>query len=173
MNLARLLTAFTLLFSCNCSLLYTDSPRYNRKRQLKPAKPIKQPKHIIEQNKGNLPWPAKGTVITKFGFQTDPKYGTKTKNLGIDISCSPGTPVIAISDGIVSYADVFIGQGLMIIIEHGGGFHSVYTRLSELKKRTGEKVKTGDTIALTGEILHFEIRIDGKAVDPLPWLKKQ
>lgn len=170
----RWLVGFILLGLLNCSIFYTTSPRYSRERRVKkPPEPARVSLHPLERNKGNLPWPVKGTIINNFGVRVDPKYGTKTKSLGIDIVCKPNSPVLAIGDGMVSYADAFIGQGLMIILEHGGGFHSVYSRLGEIRVTTGQKIKTGDIIGTCADVFHFELRVDGKAVDPAEWLRKQ
>ncbi len=130
-------------------------------------------RHPLEEKKGKLPWPVSGEVVGRFGVQVDPKYGTRTKNLGVDIASKEGSPVRTIWAGRVSYADVFIGQGIMVIVEHGGGFYSVYSRLRELRVKSGDDVKAGDVVGLSGEVLHFELRIGGKAVDPLEWLEKK
>jgi septal ring factor EnvC (AmiA/AmiB activator) len=157
-----------------CAALYTGSPRYGRGRQTRPSKPRELAlKHPLEEKKGSLPWPVSGTVVGNFGVQVDPKYGTKTKNLGIDISCERKSPVKAIWKGKVSYADVFMGQGLMVIIEHGGGYYSVYSRLEELKVSSGERVEAGQILALSGDVLHFELRVGGSAVDPAEWLERK
>jgi len=163
-----------LLLDCT-GIFYTSTPRFRRGKKPAPQsqKQSASPaRHPIEVNKGRLPWPVNGKIVANFGVQLDPKYGTKTKNLGIDISCQKNSPVKAISKGRVSYADAFMGQGLMVIIEHGGGYHTVYTRLNELRVSAGQVLNAGDVIGLSGEILHFEIRIGGKAVDPMPWLGK-
>lgn len=172
----RLLIAAGITVLVGCSVLYTGSPRYGRghrerKAKTQPAQ-ISQ-KHPLEERKGKLPWPVSGVVVGQFGVQVEPKYGTKTKNSGIDISCKSNSAVRAVGKGRVSYADFFMGQGLMVIVEHGGGYHSIYSRLIELKVRSGDEVVAGDTIGLSGDVLHFELRIGGKAVDPLQWLEKK
>lgn len=162
----------------NCAPLYTTQPRYRRGRQTIQQKTVSPARvvpsgHPMDAYRGRLSWPVTGTVISGFGLQVDPKYGTKVKNSGIDISCPKGSPVRAVWEGTVSYADVFMGQGLMVILEHGGGYYSVYSRLSEFRVRAGEKVKSGAVLGLSGELVHFELRIGGKAVDPLEWLEKR
>lgn len=164
-----------VLICIGCSAIYTNSPRYYRNKRKKVESPVMvvPSRHPMEEKKGRLPWPVSGTVIGQFGTQVDPKYGTKTKNLGVDIACKRGDAVIAIADGMVSYADLFMGQGLLVIVEHGGGFHSVYGRLGELRVKTGQRVREGDTVGLSNDVLHFEIRIGGKAVNPVEWLIKK
>lgn len=160
----------------SCSVLYSGSPRYRRaqwERKTVKQLPAFSPKHPLDKEKGKLHWPVSGSVVGQFGLLVEPKYGTKTKNSGIDISCKKMSAVQAIGKGTVSYADFFMGQGLMVIVEHGGGFHSIYSRLEELKVSSGQEVITGDTLGFSGDVLHFELRIGGKAVDPLNWLKKK
>ncbi|MGQ9708127.1 MAG: murein hydrolase activator EnvC family protein [bacterium] len=162
------------LFFAGCPALYTTSPRYGRKKPGKPSKPVPVvAKHPLEGKKGELPWPVSGTVVGKFGVHVEPKYGTRTKNLGIDISCKRDSPVKAIWMGTVSYADVFIGQGLMVILEHGGGYYSVYSRLEEINVSSGQKVESGHILGLSGDVLHFELRVGGIAVDPAEWLERR
>ncbi|MEO0079603.1 MAG: peptidoglycan DD-metalloendopeptidase family protein [candidate division WOR-3 bacterium] len=160
-----------------CPALYTQNPRYGKTRTFtaRHKKPVALPrsKHPLETQKGRLPRPVKGQVVSSFGYRIDPKYGTKTKNQGIDIACKPNSPVIAVGAGTVSYADYFIGYGPMIILEHGGGFYSVYARLRQLKAVVGTSVKEGETIALSDSILHFEFRVGGKPIDPSPWLSPE
>lgn len=157
-----------------CSALYTTSPRYGKGRQIRPQKSKPTAiRHPMEEKKGGLPWPVAGNVVNNFGVLVDPKYGTKTKNLGVDISCKKMTAVKAIYEGRVSYADVFMGQGLMVILEHGGGYYSVYSRLEEIKVNVGQNVKAGEALALSSDVLHFELRIGGVAVDPIEWLERR
>lgn len=127
----------------------------------------------MDAYRGRLAWPVSGKVVAGFGVQVEPKYGTKVKNSGIDISSPRGSPVRAVWEGTVSYADLFMGQGLMVILEHGGGYYTVYSRLSELRVKPGDRLKKGEVLGLSGEVLHFEFRIGGKAVDPLEWLEKR
>ncbi len=170
----RLFVVGFVIFIPGCSALYTTSPRYRQVRQIKPKKQTPAVvRHPMEEKKGRLPWPVAGNVISNFGVQVEPKYGTKTKNLGIDISCKRNSPVKAIWKGTVSYADVFMGQGLMVILEHGGGYYSVYSRLEEIKVNSGQKVEAGETLAFSGPVLHFELRIGGTAVDPMEWLERR
>lgn len=156
--------------------VYTSNPRFSRGRRTVKSPPktrMAVVTHPMDAYQGRLPWPVDGTVITGFGIQVDPKYGTKTKNPGVDISCHTGSPVKAVWQGTVSYADVFMGQGQMVILEHGGRYYTVYGRLSELKVSAGQKIGSGEILGLSSEVLHFEIRIGGKAVDPMVWLKRK
>lgn len=170
-RLALLAAAGLAAAVAGCSALYTDAPRYGRARP-RPTRPA-GPKHAIEAGRGNLPWPVKGSVAVGFGLRQDPKYGTKTRSSGVDIACKAASPVSAVSAGRVSFADQFMGLGRMVIIEHGGGFHSVYARLAELKTTVGAQVRERQQIGVSRDTLHFELRVGGKPVDPLDWLGRQ
>lgn len=111
-----------------------------------------------------------GTVVRQFGLQFDPRYGTRTKNQGVDIACRAASPVLAVGSGTVSFADQFRGYGLTVIVEHGSGFFSVYSRVREIRTNTGKRIASGDTLGFSGDTLHFELRVGGKPVDPLRWL---
>ncbi len=125
----------------------------------------------FEAAKGSLPWPLRGKVIATFGSQVHPRYKTKTSNLGIDIQAEPAAPVQAVAAGHVAYADQFMGYGNLIIVDHGGGFYTLYGNLSEMTTPVGTEVTAGTRVGAAGDYLHFEIRKDGKAVNPMDWLK--
>jgi len=168
-RLVRLASAVLLAFVAGCALLYSDNPRFARGRtRPRSARPVATPEP--ELRKGTLPWPVRGTVVTPFGSIVDPKYKTVTKSSGIDVLTERGSPVRAVDSGKVSFADMFMGYGRMIILEHGNRCHSIYSKLSELKVRVGETVAKGGTMALAGDTLHFEFRVGGRSVDPLEWL---
>lgn len=124
-----------------------------------------------------LPWPIIGKVVSKYGRKRHPKYHTSTKNNGIDIKAPYNTPVAAVSYGEVVYADKFLGYGNVILIDHYGGYYTLYAHLSSMDVQVKDKVyqgevigRVGDTGSLKGSVLHFEIRVNGKTVNPLNWL---
>lgn len=165
------LTATAMLIVAGCGAFYAGNPRYARGKpqpRSGAAKPVQ--KTVVDKRRGVLPWPAQGQVVTRFGTVVDPKYGTVTKNTGIDISTKNGGPVVAVDSGTVSFADIFMGYGRMVILDHGNRVHSIYSRLSEVKVKVGGKVAKGGVIALSEDTLHFEFRVGGKSVDPLEWL---
>lgn len=142
------------------------------------AKPSVQKKYTYKFTGGILNWPAKGRVIKNFGLQTHEKYNIQTKNNGIDIALTSGSAVRASADGQVVYSDAFSGSGKMIIIDHKNGFHTVYSYNSQLLVARGTNVTKGQNIALSGispsdgtSALHFEIRKNGKPVNPFNYLK--
>ncbi len=127
---------------------------------------------------GNIVWPIKGRIILSYGTVQGPEYGTKLISNGIDIESPPGMPVKACGDGEVVYADDFLGYGKIVLIDHKNGFHSLYAHLSRILVLKGEEVeigtiigKVGDTGSIRGSLLHFELRKNGKAVNPLNYLK--
>jgi septal ring factor EnvC (AmiA/AmiB activator) len=122
--------------------------------------------------RGRLPWPLRGTVIAGFGTLTHPKYGTKTTSLGIDIKAEPGAMVKAVASGRVAYADQFMGYGNLIILDHGAGFYTLYGNLDELLVAVGRDVAAGKTLGTARDHVHFEVRRDGKPVDPMNWLSR-
>jgi len=127
--------------------------------------------------KGKLAWPSRGELVASFGRQEHPRYHTFTFNKGIDIAAPMGEEIKAVFEGVVLFADWFRGYGKMAIIDHGQGFFSLYAHASELVVKVGDKVsprqvigKVGDSGSPEGSWLHFEIRENGKPVDPLQWL---
>jgi septal ring factor EnvC (AmiA/AmiB activator) len=99
---------------------------------------------------------------------------------GIEIKAPYGTAVKAVAQGKVVYAERFLGYGKVILIDHGGGFYSLYGHLADYLVSLGAAVKelqsigtVGDTGSLEGPRLYFELRQNGKPVDPLGWLSKR
>ncbi len=127
--------------------------------------------------RGSLPPPVVGTITTNFGRNITQKFGITTFQNGIDIATKPGTEVHAIQDGSIAFAGVLRGYGNMVIIDHGGEYYSLSSRIAKLRTEEGVKVKSGQTIGTMGntqgllaEGLHFEIRHGTKPLDPLLWL---
>lgn len=125
----------------------------------------------FEAEKGRLPWPLRGKIIAGFGSQVHPRYKTRTSNLGIDIKAEPSASVRAVASGRVAYADQFMGYGNLVIVDHGGGFYTLYANLADMSAQVGAAVAAGTKVGVVADYLHFEIRKDGKAVDPVDWLK--
>ncbi len=122
-------------------------------------------------------WPLRGKIIRNYGEETR-SYGTSVVSNGIDIAAKEGTKVVAADDGEVIFSDRYGGQGKLIIIDHKNGFFTLYAYNSELLVSRGAKVKKGQTIAKSGMTgsasepsLHFELRKDGRAINPLPYLE--
>jgi len=130
--------------------------------------------------KGRLPWPLEGQVLTRFGLQRHPQFGTMVFRRGIEIEAREGEAVRAVSDGVVVYADWYKGYGKLIILDHGNGFYTLYGNLSQLDPSRGVRVSKGQVIGRAGETgslrgakLYFEVRKNGEAEDPLTRLTKR
>jgi septal ring factor EnvC (AmiA/AmiB activator) len=127
------------------------------------------------QRKGKMLWPTQGKLLDRFG---DRRQGSVTWD-GLRIKADSGTPVRAIHGGRVMYADTLRGQGLLIVLDHGDGYMSLYAHNDTLLREAGEWVQPGDVIARVGNsggekepALYFEIRKNGNPINPLPWLSK-
>lgn len=114
---------------------------------------------------------------SNFGIRTDPFRGTAAMHAGVDIRGPVGTPIYATADGIVSEAQRQGGYGNLVEINHGKGIATRYGHLSKILVTANMHVKRGQLIALmgstgrsTGSHLHYEVRIDGHAVNPAPFL---
>ncbi len=118
-------------------------------------------------------WPVKGWLTAGFGYRRSPFTGLRQMHEGVDISNTVGTPVIAPADGLVSYVGPLGGFGNVISIDHGHKISTFYGHLHRLRASQGERVRRGDVIAFvgttgraTGPHLHYEIQVNGSAVDP-------
>ena len=136
----------------------------------------------IQYTGGVMIWPVgvEGTYITSpYGNRLHPIQGIYRYHDGIDIgNAGYGAPVVAAADGIVTYTGVMGGYGNCVMINHGSGIVTLYGHGQEIKATLGSAVKQGDIIMTvgstgnsTGPHLHFEVRQNGIAVDPIPYLK--
>jgi septal ring factor EnvC (AmiA/AmiB activator) len=130
--------------------------------------------------KGQLPWPTKGRVILKFGKQWNPRLKTTTDNPGIDIKGQPGSPIRSTMSGVVTTITYIRGYGTTVIIDHGGGFYTVYSHVTNIQTQVDSEVRSGDVIAYMGDSgsvngskLHFEVWGKGQKLDPEKWLMKK
>ncbi len=128
-------------------------------------------------NRGKLIPPVDGTVVTLFNQVKTNRLGITSKSKGIAITAPNGTKVKAIFDGTVLYSGYVRGYGNTVIVDHGYEYYSIISRVERLLVRTGDKVKTGDIIAVMGDTatliddgLYLEIRHGKQALDPLKWL---
>jgi septal ring factor EnvC (AmiA/AmiB activator) len=130
--------------------------------------------------RGNLPWPVAGKVLASFGKYDDPKFNIPTFRKGVEIGANNGDTVLAVSEGRVVYADWFKGYGLLLIINHGNGYHTLYAHLSEIFNKTGDIINRRQAVGKIGESgtfdvpsLYFEIRHKGKPLNPIEWLVRK
>jgi septal ring factor EnvC (AmiA/AmiB activator) len=131
-------------------------------------------------DRNRFPWPVSGQLLTRFGVQRHPQFGTVVYRRGIDIAARVGDEVRVVHDGQVVYADWYKGYGRLVIVDHGEGLYSLYGHLSQLEVGGGDRVSRGKVVGLAGDTgsfkgpkLYFEIRRNGEAEDPLLWLAKR
>ncbi|MEO5989795.1 MAG: peptidoglycan DD-metalloendopeptidase family protein [Candidatus Eisenbacteria bacterium] len=128
---------------------------------------------------GQLDWPVRGDIVGRFGLETHPRFNTQIRNDGLDIAAAVGTSVHAVAKGRVDAADEdFEGIGGIVVLNHGDGFYTLYSHLSEVSVRSGQEVTPGQTIgrvgdegSLKGPMLHFEVRKGTSAQNPETWLR--
>ncbi|MCB1152166.1 MAG: peptidoglycan DD-metalloendopeptidase family protein [Deltaproteobacteria bacterium] len=127
--------------------------------------------------KGYLNPPVMAPIVRVFGPQRHERLGTVTKSNGVDFLAPRGTAVRSVAAGTVRFVGDFRGFGRVVIVDHGDRYHSLYGHLDQIAVAQGQAVagrqvigSVGSTGSLSGPRLHFEIRYQGKAVDPLPWL---
>lgn len=156
-----------------------DKLRRDREERIRRQKEALKSKSF-KSLKGQLPWPAEGRVISKFGRKWNPELKTTTNNTGIDIKGQPGSPISTIMGGIVTTITFIRGYGNIIIIDHGGSFFTIYSHITHIQTNVDSQVQAGDIIAYMGESgsingakLHFEIWGKDQKLDPEKWLVKQ
>ena len=120
---------------------------------------------------------AAAQLTSDYGMRTHPVVGGRRAHKGVDLAAPTGTPVFATADAIVSRADRFSSYGLYISLQHGAALETRYAHLSRLAVAAGQRVSKGDIIGYvgstgrsTGPHLHYEVRMDGVAVNPIPYM---
>lgn len=136
------------------------------------------PAQGFARTQGKLPWPINGKVVANFG---ELRAGGPLKWEGMVIGAAPGTQVRALFHGRVVYADYLYGMGLMVMVDHGDGYSSIYGQQEQLYCKVGDTVSPGDVLGVladqTGAAsvsrgeLHLEIRKGKQALDPRKWLR--
>ena len=124
-------------------------------------------------------WPVNGRLLSRFGEREDPfSAGEGEIHAGVDISAVMGTPVRAAADGVVFGAEYFGGYGRMVTIDHGNGMRTRYAHLSRFDVIPGQEIRRGEILGYSGASgrvtsphLHFEVRLGGNAVNPMPYLQ--
>jgi septal ring factor EnvC (AmiA/AmiB activator) len=117
-------------------------------------------------------------VRQRFGRASPQSAPGGTAN-GIEIAAAEGVEVAAVHDGTVAFADTFSGYGRLVIVDHGAQSFTLYGYLLDLAVERGARVERGTTVGRVGTSvagtpgLYFELRVDGRPVDPLQWLKKR
>jgi len=122
-------------------------------------------------------WPVEGVIMSSFGSRTDPFSGEGAIHTGVDLQAPMGTPVHAAADGIVVFAEWSGGYGRLVKVDHGNGLQTYYGHLSRLEVVTGQEIRRGDILGLSGGSgratsphLHYEVRMGGTPVNPYQFL---
>ena len=121
--------------------------------------------------------PVQGWLIRGYGYHTDPFTQKVKMHEGLDIAAPIGTPIVAPSDGLVKFTGKRAGFGLVLEIDHGYGFTTIYAHCQRIKVNQGDKVKRGDIIAYvgntgksTGPHLHYEVHVSQTPVNPVDYI---
>lgn len=154
-----------------------------KQRKLAKAPPpkggIEPPSGGFGSLRGRLPWPTAGKIVTGFGAQVHPRFGTRTFRNGVDIEAAVGRDVLSVHAGHVVYTGWFKGYGNLIIVDHGNEYYTLYAHIAEIEAKEGDDVRqgqrigtVGDTGSLAGPRLYFEVRYQGRPLDPEQWLRQ-
>ncbi len=175
-NARRLQTMIERL-EANSRKSYTAKP--DKKRILgehEPLPPVAE--KGFSAQRGRLATPVRGEIVGQFGRHKHPEFNSYTFSNGISIAAPQGSEIRAVFDGQVIFADYFKGYGNMVIIDHGGGYFSLYGHASRISRKVGSKVGRNEVIAGVGDLdstrgpmLYFELRHLGKPIDPSPWFR--
>lgn len=145
----------------------------NRRATTAPAKKVASAPAL---RVGGLGWPVTGSLLASYGG----KLPDGRRSDGVLVSAPAGTTVKAVADGQVVFADWMTGYGMILIIDHGNGYMSLYAHNDGLLRDVGDTVKRGDAVASVGKsggqdqpALYFELRRNGAPVDPKAWLQRQ
>ena len=132
----------------------------------------------ISDKKGRLKLPLNGPILNKFGRKRVKEYDSYIVYNGINVKATKGTHVKAVFDGKVLFAGELEGYGNLVIVGHGDKYHTLYGHLDDINVSVDKVVKTGEIIGLSGdsgslegEVLYFELRRNGKPIQPIPWFR--
>lgn len=132
----------------------------------------------IRPFQGDLPWPVIGQVTTRFGKAPSGRFGTAIVRNGIELAVPEGSTATAVHEGTVAYAAPFAGFGTLVIVDHGNSAFTLYGHLIDASVSAGTNVSRGTALGHVGlspsggAALYFELRIDGRPVNPLEWLRR-
>jgi murein hydrolase activator len=127
--------------------------------------------------RGALEWPVNGRIVARFGTGAADRFGTAITRNGIEIAVTDAQQVRAVHGGTVAFAAPFVGYGTLVILDHGGNAFTLYGHLAEAFVEVGARVERGSTVGRAGQnpagqaVAYFEVRIDGRPVDPVQWLR--
>ena len=176
-NASRLQAMLDRLEALSRRKLSSRHIKYGSKPKPLPELPTVPDRGFASQ-KGRMSLPVRGAVIETYGKHKNPDFNSYTFSKGLSVSAGAGSEIRSIYDGTVIYADYFKGYGNMIIVDHGGGYFSLYAHAAKILKKVGSEVTRNDALATVGEMdsikgpmLYFEIRHQGKPLDPAGWVR--
>lgn len=148
----------------------------SRERSFRELKQFLEEKRSLLASTPTVP-PVRGLLTAGYGYRASPFTGQREMHEGLDIAAPHGTPIVATADGIVSFVGPLSAYGNVVFINHGHGFATFYAHNSRNLVREGQQVKRGQTIAhvgttgrTTGPHVHYEVQINGSAVNPLKYM---
>jgi murein hydrolase activator len=127
--------------------------------------------------RGALEWPVAGRIVSRFGRSPAGRFGTAIARNGIEITTTDGQQVRAVHGGTVAFAAPFTGFGTLVILDHGDNAFTLYGQLADAVVQQGARVERGGIVGRAGrnpegaQVVYFEVRIDGRPVDPVQWLR--
>ncbi len=127
-------------------------------------------KSYFHSQKGRLPWPVSGKIISHYGRQRHPHLDTYIVRGGVEIKGRSNEEVKSVERGVIVYRDEFKNYGKMVIVSHGGGYYSVYAHLKDFGVKLGQDVDREECLGTIKDNLYFEIRVAGKTDNPSRWL---
>jgi len=150
-----------------------------RRRLAEASRGVASASRLRTSDIGQLDWPLNGSIVYRFGRQQLENNTTIRWN-GIGIGVNSGTPVHAVAPGTVRLARALGTYGPSVVIDHGGGYYTVYAYLSEIQVRENQQVAKGDVVGLSGgensdqgPHIEFQVRKEGQALDPIAWLRRR
>lgn len=176
-NAARLQNMLNRLEAESRKRAFQKQEKQGSTRKVLPELPPVPDRGFASQ-KGRLPMPVRGQVVEGFGKHKHPEFNSYTFTKGIFIAAAAGSEIKAIYEGTVIFADYFKGYGNMVIVDHGGGYFTLYAHAERINRKVGSEVSRGDTLAVVGDVdstrgpvLYFEVRHQGKPEDPAGWIR--
>lgn len=160
--------------------VYEDARRQEDALKASLAPSLSKETDTVKYTGGVFCWPAPSytRISSPYGYRIHPIYKTKKFHSGVDMAAPGGTNILAAADGVVKMAGWNGGYGNCVVIDHGGGVSTLYGHSQRLLVSKGQTVKKGQVIALvgttgasTGNHLHFEVLLNGKTTDPMPYLR--
>jgi len=125
----------------------------------------------IQEFRGLLEWPVRGSVTIGFGPRLDPRYRTRVPHNGVELATSPGAEVVAVYPGKVVYAASFEGYGPTVVVQHAGRVFTLYAGLASVSVKRDDLVSLRQPLGSAGSRLYFEIRVENRPEDPKRWIR--